>query len=93
MIISLSTSEIDEQLSRLIAENQSLDGSIDISDQSCMKDEILVLITQSNLRLLERLEKSAEWLSYDPSQMEPLAAIPLTAIQSERDKLLQKEEM
>jgi hypothetical protein len=49
--------DINEQLSRLIIENQSLDGAIDISDQSCMKDEILVLIAQSNLALLDRLEE------------------------------------
>lgn len=35
---------LDEQLSRLIIENQSEDGSIDISDQRAMKDEILELI-------------------------------------------------
>ena len=35
---------LDNQLSRLIIENQSEDGSIDISDQRTMKDEILELI-------------------------------------------------
>jgi hypothetical protein len=39
-----SNTEIREQLHRLIIENQSDDGSIDISDRSAMADEILELI-------------------------------------------------
>lgn len=37
-------SELDE-LDRLIIENQSEDGSIDISDQRSMRDEIVAYIT------------------------------------------------
>lgn len=36
--------DLDRQLSRLIIENRSEDGSIDLSDQGAMKDEILTLI-------------------------------------------------
>lgn len=59
---------LDEQLSRLIIENQSEDGSIDISDQRAMKDEILELIQaytdkavkEARIEELERLNVP-EW--------------------------------
>lgn len=56
-IFSMTDDELREQLSRLIMENQSEDGSIDISDQSAMRDEILSLIHQRETALLERVEE------------------------------------
>ncbi len=43
--------ELREKLDRLIIENQSEDGSIDISDQRAMRDEILDLITADRKRV------------------------------------------
>ena len=43
--------ELREQLDRLITENQGVDGSIDISDQEAMRDEILELITADRKRV------------------------------------------
>ena len=43
--------ELREKLDRLIIENQSEDGSIDISDQRAMRDEILELITADRKRV------------------------------------------
>ena len=46
-----SDSSLKEQLSRLIIENQSGDGSIDISDQAAMRDEVLALITSRDQQI------------------------------------------
>ena len=43
--------KLREKLDRLIIENQSEDGSIDISDQRAMRDEILELITADRKRV------------------------------------------
>jgi len=43
--------ELLSKLDRLIIENQSYDGSIDISDQRPMRDEILELITADRKRV------------------------------------------
>lgn len=38
-----------DKLHRLIIENQSIDGSIDISDQGAMADEILELVNEARI--------------------------------------------
>ena len=43
--------QLREKLDRLIIENQSEDGSIDISDQRAMRDEIMQLITADRKRV------------------------------------------
>lgn len=39
-----------EELDRLIIKNQSVDGSIDISDLSSLRDDVLILLQQAELR-------------------------------------------
>lgn len=55
MTINTTPTEQDKELlsklDRLIIENQSDDGSIDISDQRAMRDEIMQLITADRRRV------------------------------------------
>lgn len=55
--------KLREKLDRLIIENQSVDGSIDISDQRAMRDEILELITADRKRvaLEARIDENEAW--------------------------------
>lgn len=57
--------ELREKLDRLIIENQSVDGSIDISDQQAMRDEILELITTDRERvaLEARIDERSIYIS------------------------------
>lgn len=63
--------ELQSKLDRLIIENQSEDGSIDISDQRAMRDEIMQLITADRKRValearIDELQQLVDDNSWQP---------------------------
>ena len=77
--------QLREKLDRLIIENQSEDGSIDISDQRAMRDEIMQLITADRERValearIDELENNkwlpneAKWIEQEADRIAELKA-------------------
>ena len=83
-----------EQLDRIIIENQSHDGSIDISDQRSMRDEIVAYITANYIpnteiaKTLDRLETEI----IKPSTIDVRGSTVIRAIEAERNKLKERDD-
>ena len=78
----------DEELDRLIIENQSEDGSIDISDQEAMADEIMAWHTR---KLKEAVREEWKLISEVAHSANITAELFISKAREERLAELEKE--